>query len=310
MRGLRRPRALRPGDRVAVIAASSPAEQDRLDLGVAAVEGLGLKPEVFASARDIGSMYDYLAGDDALRGADLTRALADPAYAAVFCACGGYGMQRTLERVDWAAIDASAPKVVVGYSDVTALLEAVAVKLGWVSLFGPMPACEGFYQGPGRYDFDTLARLLFTPEAVRELTFPGFRTVVPGVAEGMTLGGTASLLAASVGTGTSLPARGGILFLEDVDELPYRLDRIITQLRRSGYCDGAAGVLLGSFARCGDPGDVRRTLDERLGDLGVPVLAGADIGHGIDMQTYPIGVRARLDATVGTLTLLDPALMS
>jgi muramoyltetrapeptide carboxypeptidase len=305
---LLRPRALRPGDRVAVIAASSPAEQDKLDRGLAAIDGLGLKADVFGSARDTGSMYDYLAGDDALRGADLTRALADPAYAAVFCASGGYGMQRTLERVDWAAIDASAPKVVVGYSDVTALLEAIAVKLGWVSLFGPMPACDGFHQGPGHYAFDTLAGLLFRPGTVRELTFPGFRTVVPGVAEGTTLGGTASLLAASVGTDTSLPARGGILFLEDVDELPYRLDRIITQLRRSGYGDGVAGVLLGTFTDCGDPVHVRRMLGERLGDLGVPVLAGADIGHGVDMQTYPIGVRARLDATAGTLTLLDPAL--
>ena len=248
-------------------------------------------------------MYDYLAGDDALRGADLTRALADPAYTAVFCAAGGCGMQRTLERIDWAAIDASAPKVVVGYSDVTALLEAIAVKLGWVSLFGPMPACDGFYQGPGRYDFDALARLLFALSTVRELVFPGFRTVVPGVAEGMTLGGTATLLAASIGTDTSLPARGAILFLEDVDELPFRLDRVLTQLRRSSYSDGVAGILLGTFTECGDPEHIRRMLDERLGDLGVPGLAGADIGHGIHMQTYPIGVQARLDATAGTLTL-------
>lgn len=295
---------------MAVIAASGPADQDKLDRGLAAVESLGLKPDVFQSARDTGSFYDYLAGDDELRGTDLTRALADPGYSAVFCATGGYGMQRTLERVDWAAIDASHPKVVIGYSDVTALLEAIAVKLGWVSLFGPMPACDGFYQGAGHYDFDVLSRLLFSPEKVRELTFPDFRTVVPGVAEGMTVGGTASLLAASLGTDTSLPARGAILFLEDVDELPFRMDRIITQLRRSDYSDGVAGILLGTFTECGEPEAVRRMLDERLGDLGVPVLAGADIGHGIDMQTYPIGVRARLDATAGTLTFLDPVLTS
>jgi muramoyltetrapeptide carboxypeptidase len=301
-----RPPALRPGDRIAVVAGSSPAEQDKLDLGLLAMESAGLKPEVFGSSRDTGSMYDYLAGDDALRAADLTRALRDPAYAAVFCAGGGYGAQRTLELVDWASIDASAPKALVGYSDVTAFLEAVAVKLGWVSLFGPMVACDGFYQGPGEYDFDQLMRLLFTPETVTELTFPDFRTVVPGIAEGFTLGGTATLLTASIGTGTSLPAKGGILFLEDVDELPFRMDRVITQLRRSTYIEGVAGILLGTFTDCGDPEHIERMLVERLSDLGVPVLAGANIGHNTAMQTFPIGVRARLDATAGTLSFLEP----
>lgn len=303
-----RPPALRSGDRVAVIAASSPADQDRLDRGVAAIEGLGLTVDVFKSARATGGVYDYLAGDDGLRAADLTAALADPGYAAVFCARGGYGSQRTLELVDWDAIDPAAPRIVVGYSDVTALLEAVAVKLGWVSLFGPMPASDGFAAGPGQYAFDSLARILFAPGTVRELAFPDFEPLVPGVAEGVTLGGTATLLAASIGTGTSLPANDAILLLEDVGEQPFRLDRVITQLRRAGYLGGVAGILLGSFTGCGEPGQAERMLAERLSDLGVPVLAGADIGHGIAMQTYPIGVRARLDADRGTLTFLEPVL--
>ncbi|MEV0586381.1 LD-carboxypeptidase [Nonomuraea sp. NPDC050310] len=304
----RRPRALREGDRVAVLAASSPVNQVQLDLGLRALEEIGLKPDTFTSARDTGSDFDYLAGDDALRATDLTRALSDPAYAGVFLAGGGYGMQRTLERVDWTRIDPLQPKVVVGYSDVTALLEAIAVKLGWVSFFGPMVACNGFYQGPGRYDFDFLTNLLFKPETVTGLTFLDGQAVVPGVAEGITLGGTATLLAASLGTDTSLPARGAILFLEDVDEELFRLDRIITQLRRSIYTDGVAGIILGTFTDCGEPREVERMLVDRLSDLGVPVLAGADIGHGIAQQTYPIGVRARLDAGAGTLTFLEPVL--
>ncbi|WP_157245879.1 S66 peptidase family protein [Nonomuraea typhae] len=299
------PPALRPGDRVAVIVASSPCNQAKLDGGVRALKAYGLEVEVFASARAGETDFDYLAGDDTLRAADLTTALADPAYAAVFTAGGGYGAQRTLERVDWSRIDPARPKVVVGYSDVTALLEAIAVKLGWASFFGPMVACDAFHEGAGSYAFDTLMTMVTQP--VTELRFADARTITPGVAEGVTVGGNASLLAAGLGTDTSLPAAGAILFLEDVDEFTFRLDRILTQLRRSTYTDGVAGILLGTFTECGDPRDVERLLSDRFADLGVPVLAGADIGHNIPMQTYPIGVPARLDTEAGTLTLLKPA---
>ncbi|OIJ94593.1 S66 peptidase family protein [Streptomyces colonosanans] len=307
---LLRPPALKPGDTVAVLCASSPVDnQEHLESGLRALRSAGLQPEVFASARDTGSMYDYLAGDDTRRAEDLTRALTDPRYAGVFLACGGYGSQRTLELMDWDKVDAAVPKVVVGYSDVTALLEALAVKLGWVSLFGPMVACSGFWEGPEEYDFKELMQLLHTPSSVKELTFPGARTLVPGVAEGLTLGGTATLIAANFGTDTSYPARDAILFLEDVDELPFRMDRIITQIRRSkSYLDGVAGIVLGTFTECGDPEHIDRMLAERFGDLGVPVLMGVNIGHNTQMQTYPIGVRARLDADNRTLTFLDQVL--
>ena len=306
---LLRPPALKPGDTVAVLCASSPvASQERLESGLRALESVGLKPDVFGTARDTGSQYDYLAGTDSERAADLTRALTDPKYAAVFMACGGYGSQRTLELMEWERIQGVAPKVVVGYSDVTAVLEAVASKLGWVSLFGPMVACGGFWQGPDEYDFKELMKLLYTPTEVTRLSFPGSRALAPGVAEGLTLGGTASLLAAGFGTDTSYPARDAILFLEDVDEELYRLDRIFTQIRRASYLDGVRGIILGTFTECGEAEDVERLLADRFGDLGVPVLAGVNIGHNCEMQTYPVGVRARLDADGGTLTFLDQVL--
>ncbi|GAA2064019.1 LD-carboxypeptidase [Catenulispora yoronensis] len=308
---LLRPPGLKPGDTIAVLCASSPVHsQEHLESGLRAMEAVGLKPEVFGTARDTGSRYDYLAGTDAERTGDLMRALTDPKYAGVFLAQGGYGAQRTLEAMDWDRIDASAPKVVVGYSDVTALLEAIAVKLGWVSLFGPMVACGGFWQGPDEYDFKELMKLLFTPSAVTRLSFPGSRTLVPGVAEGLTLGGTATLITANFGTDTSYPAKDAILFLEDVDELPFRMDRIMTQIRRAkGYLDGVRGIILGTFTEMGDdPAQIDAMLAERFSDLGVPVLAGVNIGHNCEMQTYPVGVRARLDADAGTLTFLDQVL--
>ena len=124
----------------------------------------------------------------------------------------------------------------------------------------------------------------------------------------MTVGGTLSLLVSSLGTGTSRPARGGILLLEDVGEEPYRVDRMLTQLRRSGYLDGVAGIVAGAFDACGRPELIHDILTERLGVLAVPMLAWADVGHGGPFQTFPLGIAAELDAGQATLRLLDPPL--
>ncbi|GAA1976670.1 LD-carboxypeptidase [Catenulispora subtropica] len=305
MRSLLAPPALKPGDRVAVIALSGAPGRQELDLGLAALRSVGLVPEVFPSTRSVGP-YPYLAADDKARAEDLTRALADPGFTAVFCARGGYGVQRVLELIDWDAVGSPQLRIVVGFSDVTALIEALRTRFGWVSVYGPMVSSVMFR--PGVPSFEGLARLLMLPEKSRELVFQDTRTLVPGVAEGVTVGGTASLLATSLGTPTSVPARDGILFLEDVGEQPYRLDRVLTQLRRSGYLDGVRGILCGTWDECGPLADVEELLADRLGDLGVPVLLGADIGHGVFMQSLPMGVRARLDTAAATLTFLDPPL--
>ncbi|MFL6115250.1 MAG: LD-carboxypeptidase [Catenulispora sp.] len=307
MRPLLSPPALKPGDRVAVVAPSGSPGKQELDLGLAALRSVGLVPAVFPSARSVGP-FPYLAADDKVRAEDLTRALGEPGYAAVFCARGGYGVQRALELVDWEAIGAPQPRVVVGFSDVTALIEAVRTHLGWVSVYGPMVSSVMFRTGVP--SFEGLARLLLTPEKVTELVFQDTRVLVPGIAEGVTVGGTAMLIASSLGTPTSVPARDGILFLEDVGEQNYRLDRALTQLRRSGYLDGVRAILCGTWAECGPLAEVEELLADRLGDLGVPVLLGADIGHGVFMQSLPMGVRARLDTAAATLTFAEPALVA
>lgn len=301
-----RPPALGPGDRVAVLSASSPADQAELAVGLDALRFAGLEPVVFDSATDSGSMRTYLAGDDKLRAGDLRGALTDPSIAGVIFATGGYGAQRTLGALDWDGLDRLRPKVLAGYSDVTAILEAFAARLGWASLHSPMVTSSG---DAAHYSFGSLLRALMRPEHAMHSRYAQAVTLAGGSARGITLGGNLTLLTSSVGTDTSLPARGGILLVEEEHEDPYRVDRMLTQLRRSGYLDGVAGIIGGTFTGCGEPALIEQILAERLGDLGVPLIAWANIGHGGHQQAYPVGIAAELDADARTLRLLDPPLL-
>lgn len=302
MTSLNRPPALRPGDRVAVLSVSSPANQEALPDGLDALRFAGLTPVIYPSAKDTGSLRKYLAGDDSLRAGDLRAALLDPDIAGIIIATGGSGAQRTLAAMDWSGI--VAPKVVAGYSDVTALLEAIAVKLGWASVHGPMVAFTN-----DSYSFASLIRTLMHPERATHLRFPMAKTVNPGLAQGISLGGNLTLLMSSLATDTSRPATGGILLIEEESEDDYRIDRMLTHLRRSGYLYNVAGIICGTFTNCGEPAEIEAILVERLGDLGVPMIVWADIGHGGRQQTYPIGIAAELDAEGRTLRLLEPPLV-
>jgi muramoyltetrapeptide carboxypeptidase len=307
---LARPRALRAGDRVAVLSVSSPVEPEALNAGLDALRFAGLDPVTYPSAHDPGTMRRYLAGDDAMRAGDLRSALTEPGIAGILFARGGSGAQRTLEAMDWDGLTGQPPKVLppkvlAGYSDVTAVLEAVAVRLGWASVFGPNIAISA---GASHYSFGSLLRTLMRPDQATVIGYPRAVTVVPGLARGVTTGGTLSLLVSSLGTGTSRPARGGILLLEDVSEEDYRVDRMLTQLRRSGYLDGVAGIVAGTFTGCGPPEMIQEILTERLGDLNVPMIACANVGHGGPFQAFPYGIAAELDAAAATLRLLVPPL--
>ena len=302
---LRRPPALRPGDKVAVLTISGPVNQEALPAGLDALRFAGLEPVVYPTARDTGSFRHYLASDDSQRASDLCAALSDPAIAGILFACGGYGAQRTIESIGWDALANPQPKVLAGYSDVTAILEAVAVKLGWSSVLSTMVATSGVRP---HYSFGSMLRTLMRPEQAMNICYPDALPMRGGSARGITIGGNLALLASSIGTDSCLPAKGGILLIEDVDEEDYRLDRMLTQLRRSGYLEGVAAVITGTFAGCGEQAAIEEILAERLGDLGVPVLARANVGHDCPLQAFPIGVAAELDADAGTLTLLDPPL--
>ncbi|MER7741625.1 LD-carboxypeptidase [Streptomyces sp. NPDC096538] len=303
---LRRPPRLAPGARVAVVAPSGPVPEERLAAGFDVLRGWGLDPVAAPHVLDRHGELRYLAGTDADRAADLQNAWCDPAVDAVICARGGFGAQRMVDALDWEAMRAAGPKVLVGFSDITTLHEAFAVRLGLVTLHGPMAAGADFIKSARAQDH--LGATLLDPESVRTIRSNG-TAMVPGRARGVTLGGCLSLIVGGIGTPhTRASARGGLLCLEDVGEETYRLDRYLTQLLRAGYLDGVTGVLLGSWAECDPYDQVRALLADRLGGLGVPVAEQFGFGHCDDALTLPFGVAAELDADAGTLTLEEPAL--
>ncbi|WP_067179306.1 S66 peptidase family protein [Microtetraspora niveoalba] len=271
------PRRLRPGDTVAIVAPSGPVDPALLERGADVLKGLGL--DVVVGSRALGRR-GFLAGPDSARVVDLQAAWCDPEVSAVICARGGYGATRLLEPLDWDALRAAGPKILLGSSDVTALHVAFARALGVATLFGPMPACS-LLGGPDGPEPETLARLraaLFEGEPAAPVH--GDRVLLPGRAEGPFGGGNLSLLAALCGTPYGFRADGHIVVLEDVGEAPYRIDRMLTQLLQAGSLDGAAGFALGSWEGCGDPDEVLDVLAERLAPLAVPIVAGLPIGHG------------------------------
>ncbi|MEW2806007.1 LD-carboxypeptidase [Streptomyces massasporeus] len=309
MNQLVRPPRLAPGARVAVVAPSGPVPEERLQAGLDILRGWDLDPVVTPHVLGIHRELDYLAGTDEQRAADLRNAWCDPSVAAVLCARGGYGAQRMVDLLDWAAMRAAGPKVFAGFSDVTVLHQAFATRLGLVTLYGPAAAGIDFVKNARAQEH--LRATLFEPESVRTVTAvpPGGTALAPGRARGVTLGGCLSLLASDLGTPHAHPgARGGLLLVEDVGESPYRVDRYLTQLLRSGWLDGVAGIVLGSWAGCGPYEELRTVLADRLGGLGVPVVEEFGFGHGEGALTMPLGVAAELDAEAGTLTLDEPAL--
>ncbi|MHB9854667.1 S66 peptidase family protein [Streptomyces krungchingensis] len=305
---LTRPARLAPGARVAVVAPSGPIPEERLQAGLDILRGWHLDPVVAPHVLDRHPDFTYLAGTDADRAADFQAAWCDPDVSAVLCARGGYGVQRMIDLLDWDAIRAAGPKVFLGFSDITALHEAFASRVGLATLQGPMVAGIDFLKNARAQEH--LRATLFEPESVLTIASGRGTALVPGRARGVTLGGCVSLLAAGLGTPHARPsARGGLLLIEDIGEEAYRLDRILTQLLRAGWLDGVSGIALGSWEDCGPYEEVRAVFADRLGGLGVPVAEHFGFGHCEGALTTPFGLSAELDADAGTLTLDEPALV-
>jgi muramoyltetrapeptide carboxypeptidase len=288
------------------VAPSGPVQAGRLDAGLAVLRGWGLEPVVYPHVRDVGEV-PYLAGDDGGRASDVEEAWCDASIAAVLSARGGFGAQRIVELLDWERMARAGPKVFVGFSDATALHEAIAARLGLATLYGPMVAAEAFVTDAATQEH--LRATLFAPESVQALSPRTARTLVGGRAAGVTVGGCLTLLTTDLGTPSARSTvAGGILLLEDVAVDPYELDRGLTQLARSGVLDGVAGIAVGSFSGYEPYDDLRAVLVARLGPLGVPVVDELGFGHGPSSLTIPLGVHCVLDADARTLTFELPAL--
>ena len=324
--------ALPAGSLIGIVAPAGPTSPERLAQVAPMFEARGYRVRLYPSCSARHETLPYLAGSDAQRVADLHAALADDEVAAILCLRGGYGCMRLLQAVD-ATLVRTQRKLLAGYSDITALL-ALWSREGAPALHAPMATSdivlpersadrEAFFALLRRgVRVGDVLRLAETPtptptpsqvqspsqtQAAAAAAAPSAEDLasitVPGLAEGRLVGGNLSLLAALQGTPFAWPAdEPTLLFIEDVGEEPYRIDRLLTQLGLAGALEAATGFVLGSFTQQAYPLEVLR---DRLLPLGKPVLAGWPAGHGVPNQPLPLGLRMRLDARAGTLTLLQ-----
>jgi muramoyltetrapeptide carboxypeptidase len=309
----RKPARLRPGDRVALVKpAGFVADDFDLQLTTEAITAMGLVPVPAAHWKD---RFGYLAGTDRDRAADLNAAFADNSIRAILAVRGGWGSARILPLLDWKSIRTN-PKLLVGFSDITALHLAIQSRAGFPTIHGPNAGSSWT-----RYSWTAFRELVFDGKLPLYRNLPGdedrlvqrqgrTRTIRSGKAQGKLLGGNLTVLAHLIGTPWLPSFEGAILFIEDVDEAEYRVDRMLTQLGQAGILRKVAGVVFGQCTNCRAEGGssgftLGDVLRQHLEPLGVPAYSGAMFGHVDDQFSLPVGCRAEIDADAGTVRLLE-----
>jgi muramoyltetrapeptide carboxypeptidase len=311
-----KPKRLSKGDTVAVIAPSSGVEPEGFEKALQNLADLGLKTKAGKSAR---ARNGFLAGTDKERLDDLHQAFADKEIKAVWCVRGGYGASRFLPELDFNLIKRN-PKILIGYSDITALHTAIYQNTGLVTFHGPVAAST--YSD---YAKKHVVNVLMNPSAPYKIEVSPdniakesnlFKTeiITGGKCRGELIGGNLSLLTALAGTPSALRnTKGKLLFIEDVGEQPYRIDRMLTQLKQSIDMRQLAGIALGVFEDCNpktnDTQSLMDVLKDRLGKLGIPVIYGLSFGHIRDQFTLPVGIEAELDTENAAITLLETSVV-
>ena len=292
-----KPPTLKPGDRIALVSPASPFERTEFERGVVEIRRLGYEPVYDDSVFDTSM---FTSGTADVRAAAFTRAWLDPSVAALVAVRGGYGSVQLLPMLDGPRLRET-PKLFVGYSDNTSLLSWLTCQCGVTALHGPMVAgCLA--RGAEGYDEMSLLRLMQGRGAGLDLQPDGLSGIKTGQADGLLFGGTLTQLAGSLGTPFPFdPPDGSILFIEDVDERPYRIDRLMTQLRLSGVLARARGLVFGEMRGCDEPGGTptaRDVIQALTSDFAGPVLFGFPSGHTSGPAwTLPLGVRVRVETT-------------
>lgn len=312
-----KPPRLRPGDTVGLIdPASATFLREDLDIATESLAAMGLRVKPGAHLLD---RYGYFAGKDDDRASDINTMFADPSVRAIFALRGGWGSSRLLPLLDYETIRRN-PKILLGYSDITALHLAISARTGLVTFHGPVASSEW-----NPFNVDHVKRVLFGAEQVvmanpqerdDQLTVVEHRvqTIAAGKARGRIFGGNLTVLATIIGSGYLPDFTGAILFLEDVGEKMYRIDRMLTQLALAGVLKGLRGFVFGKCTEC-EPGEGygSLTFEEVLADhirpLGIPAWRGAMIGHKTPQFTIPEGIEVEIDAGAGTIQMLEPAVV-
>jgi muramoyltetrapeptide carboxypeptidase len=318
------PAALKQGDTIAIVAPAGPMSPEEVKRGAAVLGSLGFNVRL---PGDLDRQHRFFAGDDKLRAEELMAAFADDEVDALFAARGGYGTMRLLDRLDYDVIRTH-PKIVVGYSDITALHNALYQRAGLVTFHGPnvqgglgsskgmTPFTESYFwralghdrQGTPGYEF------LGTPSSRARSEFPPpLESLAKGVAHGRLVGGNLSIVHALMGTPYELETAGNVLFLEDISEAPYRVDRMLQTLKLAGKLDQLRGVVLGAFTRrsdevtSGETTSIDQVLRDYFADLGIPVVSRFPAGHQPQNATLPIGGLVEVDGnTPGVRVLENP----
>jgi muramoyltetrapeptide carboxypeptidase len=319
-RPLVKPRALKPGDTIGLIAPSSYVwDVWKIDIVAKRLEtALGVQSRL---AKNVRARHGYMAGTEKERLDDLHAMFADSSIAGIFALEGGYGTERLLDRIDYDLVRRN-PKVFVGFSDITGLHLAFQRRAGLVTFHGPVAISS-----LPPWTLANLKKAIFSSEPIGELTNPPeddplspafpLHTVAGGKATGAIAGGNLTLVSTTMGTPYELDAKGKILFLEDTGEAPYRIDRMLTQLKLAGKFAECAGVVWGTCTDCSPARSnfeinlsISDLLDEILGSIGKPVLAGLVFGHTKEKSTLPLGVMAELDASARRVAVVEAATLA